>query len=411
MTRAWIGTALLAGSWLLGRGYFSPARPIVWSVVILCRSHSVGPGSDSLAEQPAAVARHAPWSPGDLAVAVSLSGGCGVDQRGLLLQLVPVPRRWPRTLAGAPWSPGRSCFGSRYPCCLRNPHRPISRIAVATGRSRRLRLASHGRRHGGGRRCNRRQEHAGEGIRCRNLGIARRSSDGLFRRRQFGVADLGPSAGADRATDRCWWARAVVRWLLATAIWIPLRSAVLLALILTAIVASRSIRVSERLRSAGEFVVARGARLVLGAGDVEPVAGLTNQLQHQEGDRSAAFSELKRRDTVPCTLSFSASESPSLSSFSVGIPSANGRPAESSCRAAFDLGANDGAVRNGDLRRGRFVQLCCGLCLLPAILRNVPALGDGADQRCDITGLRCVDHQDADCPVLDRGGRRDRSIC
>ena len=35
MIRLWIGTALLAGSWLLGLDYFYPASPWAWLAVVV----------------------------------------------------------------------------------------------------------------------------------------------------------------------------------------------------------------------------------------------------------------------------------------------------------------------------------------------------------------------------------------
>jgi len=35
MIRGWIATALLAGSWLFGLGYYQPANIVIWGTLLL----------------------------------------------------------------------------------------------------------------------------------------------------------------------------------------------------------------------------------------------------------------------------------------------------------------------------------------------------------------------------------------
>ena len=98
MTRAWIGTSLLAGSWLLGLGYFQPANPAAWicalavAIVLLADIPVRWPDRR---QGIAAVLLLLPavwWMPlpyKSIPVLFSL---------GLIVQLTPIPRRWPRKL-------------------------------------------------------------------------------------------------------------------------------------------------------------------------------------------------------------------------------------------------------------------------------------------------------------------------
>ncbi len=43
MIRFWIGTALLAGSWLLGLDYFYPANPCAWLAVVAAAVPAASP--------------------------------------------------------------------------------------------------------------------------------------------------------------------------------------------------------------------------------------------------------------------------------------------------------------------------------------------------------------------------------
>ncbi|MBN1852465.1 MAG: hypothetical protein JW829_07060 [Pirellulales bacterium] len=98
MTRAWFGTALLAGSWLIGVDYFSPARPLLWCGILIAAVLLVSPISVR-------------WpSPRQLALALGLTIPAIwlfvfpyrvipiLFAVGCFLQIIPMPHRWPRKL-------------------------------------------------------------------------------------------------------------------------------------------------------------------------------------------------------------------------------------------------------------------------------------------------------------------------
>lgn len=106
MKRAWIGLALLSGSWLFGLSYFENARPAVWAALIVV-------GTALLAEirlpTPARVesaiasilllvtAILVPW-PYRAAPLLLFAG--------LALAIAPIPRRWPKTVGDAALAAG-----------------------------------------------------------------------------------------------------------------------------------------------------------------------------------------------------------------------------------------------------------------------------------------------------------------
>ncbi len=98
MMRGWIGIALLAGSWLLGISYFAPARPFAWfcavatASVLLSALPAARPSLlvtwvSSALSLPAAMLMPWPYT----AIPILLLAG-------LWLQRAAVPARWPRRL-------------------------------------------------------------------------------------------------------------------------------------------------------------------------------------------------------------------------------------------------------------------------------------------------------------------------
>ncbi len=97
--RTWMGVALLAVSWLLGIGYYYPASPIAWAVTVVFGAVLL---SGSMGRQPP---RRELW----LAMALLIPAVCYASWPwraaplliviGLLLELSPIPRRWPKRLA------------------------------------------------------------------------------------------------------------------------------------------------------------------------------------------------------------------------------------------------------------------------------------------------------------------------
>ncbi len=99
MMRIWIGTALLAGSWLLGQSYYLPAQPVAWVLVVAIGVLLLGGNAIRLPERrqtavalvllvPMIVVVPWPWRMAPLLIAA-----------GLAVELLPIPRRWPRWVA------------------------------------------------------------------------------------------------------------------------------------------------------------------------------------------------------------------------------------------------------------------------------------------------------------------------
>ncbi len=95
MTRAWIGVALLAVSWLLGTTYYFPANRIGWVAVVVAGAVLLG-GSISRGPR-----RREAW----IALVLLLPAVCFAPWplraapllivAGLAVELLPIPRRWP----------------------------------------------------------------------------------------------------------------------------------------------------------------------------------------------------------------------------------------------------------------------------------------------------------------------------
>ncbi len=95
MIRAWLGVALLAVSWLLGWGYYFPASPVAWLVVVVAGASLLsGIVQRMPSRRDMAIAAvllmpavwFAPWPLRAAPLLIAL---------GLLFELLPLPRRWP----------------------------------------------------------------------------------------------------------------------------------------------------------------------------------------------------------------------------------------------------------------------------------------------------------------------------
>lgn len=99
MMRFWIGTALLAGSWLLGLDYFYPANPYAWLAAVIAAVLLLGNNKPLTASHLNAVAIalllpavwFAEWPYRATPLLIVL---------GLALQLLPIRKRWSNWLAG-----------------------------------------------------------------------------------------------------------------------------------------------------------------------------------------------------------------------------------------------------------------------------------------------------------------------
>ena len=140
MIRFWIGTALLAGSWLLGLDYFYPASPWAWlaavvaAVVLLGKTDSVprqtacgfaaAPAAASYLFLPAVWFAAWPYRAAPLLIVLGLGGSTAADPQ----TLVELAGQWghPRRRHLA-----RSSIGLGTIC---RPHHAVARLALAPAR-------------------------------------------------------------------------------------------------------------------------------------------------------------------------------------------------------------------------------------------------------------------------------------
>ena len=113
MIRFWIGTALLAGSWLLGLDYFYPANPWAWSAIVAAAVALLGKTTNKplAVSQPRLMAVtlalllpvvwYASWPYRAAPLLIAL---------GLTLQLLPLRRRWADYLANGTITAGVVMF-------------------------------------------------------------------------------------------------------------------------------------------------------------------------------------------------------------------------------------------------------------------------------------------------------------
>ena len=84
MIQAWIGVALLAGSWLLGLEYFYPASPWAWLATVVAAVVLLGktPTSRLRLRSPARKPRPDSFAAGRVPCVVALPGGSAIDRLG-----------------------------------------------------------------------------------------------------------------------------------------------------------------------------------------------------------------------------------------------------------------------------------------------------------------------------------------
>ncbi len=106
MKRAWVGLALLSGSWLFGLSYFEDARPLVWAILIVAGAGLLTQVRLAMPEKVESVVASVlllvavPLVPWPYRAAILLLLG------GILLSFAPIPRQWPKTLAAGAISAG-----------------------------------------------------------------------------------------------------------------------------------------------------------------------------------------------------------------------------------------------------------------------------------------------------------------
>jgi hypothetical protein len=98
--RYWNGTALLAGSWLLGSSYFYPANPYAWLAAVVAAVVLLGNTEWPLADSRLRVAALALFLPAVWFASWPYRAAPLLIVLGLAAELLPIRKRWPRRLAG-----------------------------------------------------------------------------------------------------------------------------------------------------------------------------------------------------------------------------------------------------------------------------------------------------------------------
>ncbi len=98
MKRAWIATALLAGSWLFGLGYYQPGNAAVWCGLVFAAVLLLGGAQVRWPGQRQAVLAAVLLLPSVWLVPLPYKAIPLLLAGGLLLTALAVPRRWPRWL-------------------------------------------------------------------------------------------------------------------------------------------------------------------------------------------------------------------------------------------------------------------------------------------------------------------------
>jgi len=98
MKRAWIATALLAGSWLVGRGYYQPGSGAVWCGLVVAAVLLLGHISPGWSGRWQAVLAAVLLLPSVWLAPLPYKAIPILLASGLLLTVLDIPRRWPRHL-------------------------------------------------------------------------------------------------------------------------------------------------------------------------------------------------------------------------------------------------------------------------------------------------------------------------
>jgi hypothetical protein len=100
MTRAWIATALLAGSWLIGLGYYQPANLFAWAIMIVAATVLLVDVPVRWPTRRASIIAIGMLLVPAWLMALPYKAIPLLLLGGLLLHVLPTPRRWPGRFAG-----------------------------------------------------------------------------------------------------------------------------------------------------------------------------------------------------------------------------------------------------------------------------------------------------------------------
>ncbi len=191
MIRFWIGTALLAGSWLLGLNYFYPANPYAWLAAVAAGVVLLGNAEQPLAASQLRIAAIVLFLPAVWFASWPYRAAPLLIVLGLAIPLLPHPKAMAQ-LAGRRRRGCRNrAFGPGVgPGTLHRSYRVHSRSALAAAR-----CVGRRRHAAGNRRDRRRLDHrdaldAASASARGHLGIAARSGHAVVLRRWADDAGL-----------------------------------------------------------------------------------------------------------------------------------------------------------------------------------------------------------------------------
>ena len=96
VARVWMGTGLLAASWLLGLDYFQPANYVAWAVFVLAAVSLLGEVPVRLPDRPRMIVALVLLLPVVWTTPWPHKAVGGLLLMGVVLSVAPIPRRWPR---------------------------------------------------------------------------------------------------------------------------------------------------------------------------------------------------------------------------------------------------------------------------------------------------------------------------
>ena len=390
MIRGWIATALLAGSWLFGLGYYQPANVAVWFGLLMAAVILLGDVPVPQLSRTRAILAVVLLLPSAWLVPLPYKAIPLLFAGGLLLTSAPVPRRWPRWLgqggiAGAAILLGQSLALEGYAMLTARSHElpaPLAQLLAVVTRAVGVETAVDGS-------LARAPQLGTDATRGRHVGPAAGRRQRLLLGGRFGSArvECMRSGSGGTASGLKTWLLDALRLAAIGAIWAPLRAAVLIGLWL-----QRSLRADSlgEVNVADVFVngwlhllLLAGpvlfASCVLGKTTHGPEAGWRHGLGGHALRRAPRLNRRAGWFGVPLLLIAAGTGLAGLSLALGACGAAASRP-DHDRRTPLDVGADDDALWHDGVWRSRLVQLCRGLRLLRSVLPDVTIAGDGRDR-------------------------------
>ena len=142
--RAWLAIAVLAGSWLLGLGYFQPASPFSWLCLVAVGVVLLSELPLRLPERRLAIATVPLVVPAFFLAPLPYKVIPLLLGAGVLLCRTPIPRRWPRRVGRGMIAAGAILFAQSALLWCYQLLTVRSRTAVATVHTAPLGSSTHG---------------------------------------------------------------------------------------------------------------------------------------------------------------------------------------------------------------------------------------------------------------------------